>query len=282
MGLFAGFSLSLGGGTLIDDLLGWRWAYFLAASAGFVAAAITYMTVQEPKKSLAAAASLVRQRRGYSAASVASTKAPIAADVTGADGPVSVSRRGPGGGSGFRPAPSPTYSLVRREEEAGEGGKPALREYGDAAGSESKEDRRADAEASLEDGEKGLQQHQQQHQQQLMSGSVHRPPSAVGGKMGKMQDLSEAWLGSPSLLLICLAGGIRDAGGFVFSYYLASYFSPLMDGNAVLTNDGPCDFSYDASFNGTQVCVCVRERERQRKRADAHVCASVCVWMWWW
>eukprot|EP00752_Nemacystus_decipiens_P014368 g12780.t1 len=260
VGLFAGFSLSLGGGTLIDDLLGWRWAYFLAASAGFVAAAITYVTVQEPKKSLAAGAGLLRQRRGYSAASAATTKAPIAADATAADGPGSVSRRGPGGGGsgggGFRPVPSPTYSLVRREEEGGEGGKQALREYGDAAaGGESKEDRRADADGSLEDGEKGFQQQQvQQQQQQLMNGSIHRPPSSIGGKMGKMQDLSEAWLGSPSLLLICLAGGIRDAGGFVFSYYLASYFSPLMDGNAVLTNDGPCSFSYDASFNGTQVC----------------------------
>eukprot|EP00903_Cladosiphon_okamuranus_P019176 g17638.t1 len=242
VGLFAGFSLSLGGGTLIDDLLGWRWAYFLAATGGFIAAVITYVTVQEPKKSLGTGAGLLRQRRGYSAASHAPTKTPYGADASGI---------------GSRHGPSPTYSLVRREEEAGEFSKPAFREYGQAGGNESKEDRRAEAEPSLEGGEKGSQQPQQQQQQQpLMNGSVHTTASAsaAGDKMAKLQDLSEAWLGSPSLLLICLAGGIRDAGGFVFSYYLASYFSPLMDGNAVLTNAAPCSFSYDASFNGTQVC----------------------------
>lgn len=76
---------------------------------------------------------------------------------------------------------------------------------------------------------------------------------------GKLSELSAAWLGSPSLLLVCLAGGVRDAGGFVFGYYLAGYFSPLMDGNAALTGFGsdPCSFSFDPDYVGEQArCRC--------------------------
>ncbi|CAN0346873.1 unnamed protein product, partial [Hapterophycus canaliculatus] len=74
---------------------------------------------------------------------------------------------------------------------------------------------------------------------------------------GKLSELSAVWLTSPSLLLVCVAGGVRDAGGFVFGYYLASYFSPLLDGNAALTRHGaePCSFSFNADFLGDQqVC----------------------------
>lgn len=70
----------------------------------------------------------------------------------------------------------------------------------------------------------------------------------------KLSVLSKAWLGSPSLLLVCIAGGIRDAGGYVFGYYLPTYFSPLMASNPSLTaNDNACSFSYSDAFDEEQV-----------------------------
>ncbi|CAN0537213.1 unnamed protein product, partial [Ectocarpus sp. 8 AP-2014] len=48
VGLYAGFSLALGAGTLVDDLVGWKWSYLLAALAGAVVAALTFLTVPEP------------------------------------------------------------------------------------------------------------------------------------------------------------------------------------------------------------------------------------------
>lgn len=82
-------------------------------------------------------------------------------------------------------------------------------------------------------------------------------PSLLDRVRAKIPDLSAAWLGSPSLLLVCLAGGVRDAGGFVFGYYLASYFSPLMDGDLALTGHGghPCSYSFDPSYIGEQVLL---------------------------
>lgn len=70
----------------------------------------------------------------------------------------------------------------------------------------------------------------------------------------KLFGLSGVWLGSPSLLLVCLAGGVRDAGGYVFGYYLATYFSPLFGSNDSLTSDAPCLFSFNRDFDGDQVC----------------------------
>lgn len=72
----------------------------------------------------------------------------------------------------------------------------------------------------------------------------------------KLLDLSAAWLSSPSLFLVCIAGGVRDAGGYVFGYYLATYFSPLMASNQALgsfADDGHCSFSFNPMFEGDQV-----------------------------
>lgn len=71
----------------------------------------------------------------------------------------------------------------------------------------------------------------------------------------KMSALSAAWLSSPSLFLVCIAGGVRDAGGYVFGYYLASYFSPLMYSDPRLVGDdgSPCMFSFNPAYQGDQV-----------------------------
>lgn len=47
-GLYAGFSLSLALGTLADNVVGWKWAYWLAALGGFAVAALAFWTIPEP------------------------------------------------------------------------------------------------------------------------------------------------------------------------------------------------------------------------------------------
>lgn len=46
-GLYAGYSLSLGTGTLIENLLGWKWPYLLAGLGGFLIAGIALVSVPE-------------------------------------------------------------------------------------------------------------------------------------------------------------------------------------------------------------------------------------------
>lgn len=46
-GLYAGYSLSLGLGTLAQDLFGWKWPYLLSALFGFSIAVLVFMTVQD-------------------------------------------------------------------------------------------------------------------------------------------------------------------------------------------------------------------------------------------
>lgn len=48
-GLYAGFSLALGAGTFVDNRLGWKWAYVLAALGGIAVAALAFLTVPEPE-----------------------------------------------------------------------------------------------------------------------------------------------------------------------------------------------------------------------------------------
>ena len=101
--------------------------------------------------------------------------------------------------------------------------------------------------------EAGRQRHSQRRP--VTPQRLQRPLSPLRRFRAKLPDLAAAWLGSPSLLLVCVASGVRDAGGFVFGYYLATFFSPLLDANAHLTEFGhhPCSFSFDAHYEGSQV-----------------------------
>lgn len=384
MGLYAGYSLALGAGTLVDDMMGWKSAYLLAAVTGFVVAAVTFFTVPEPRQPLGLLRRRRAQRHDYSGVSGGSATSPIAAAAAAAAAAASsgsipavpwggVGGSG-GGGSGFD-SYSQKNSLVSREGGGGGGGRRGRGGEGGAEGeggrggggdngglvaqkhglswqaagsSDGKDDRSgegagegtarspsgtsrissaglkpsspealpcpaaaaaadagADADAGrrfsplsgghrshprrpspFEDGveegpglrdcsssslqvqEPPLQlQHQHRHhhvqhqhvQPHRHAGSTTRDDSnALLSFREKLPDLSAAWLGSPALLLVCVAGGVRDAGGFVFGYYLASYFSPLLDGSPALTRHGedPCSYSFDAGFDGDQVRVC--------------------------
>lgn len=200
MGLYAGYSLSLGAGTLVDGLLGWKWAYLLAAMTGLVVAAVTFFTVPEPRQPLG----LLRRRQ---------RRQPQRHDYSGVSS----------GGSA----------------------------------------------TTVDDGDDGDDDDDDDE-------NDNRAPLSF---RDKLPGLSAAWLGSPALLLVCVAGGVRDAGGFVFGYYLASYFSPLLDGSPALTRHGqnPCSYSFDAGYDGDQVCcvlfvVCC-----------VCVCVFVCILLvvWW-
>lgn len=288
MGLYAGFSLALGAGTLVDDLLGWKWAYLLAATVGLVVAAVTFLTVPEPLP----LSGRPRQQ-------------PVSRTPTMAGFPYDESTtpwRGGGenGGSTSRLNSSSTYSLVSREEAGGSAGdsaerRPAFREYGSSRhavnggrndGAEEESSGAAEGSnvgrgtapssgmAAVSSGGK-RKPRPPPPPEGASNGPLSRPFSSRGlathanprphhavvtgdgarRPRGKLSELSAAWLTSPSLLLVCVAGGVRDAGGFVFGYYLASYFSPLLDGNAALTRHGadPCSFSFNADFAGDQV-----------------------------
>eukprot|EP00904_Undaria_pinnatifida_P007739 jgi/Undpi1/4095/HiC_scaffold_16.g07462.m1 len=187
VGLYAGFSLSLGVGTIVDDVLGWKWAYVLAALGGFLVAIVAFWTVPEPQPpppppppTRAGVEVGIREEVGVVVAVGLPGAARFSADV----------------------APFASSSAIN-------------------------------------------------------SSSSFAYAAVAGDYPEGLPALSEAWLGSPSLLLVCVAGGVRDAGGFVFGYYMSSYFSPLMDGNAALTRHGgagPCSTSYDAGYGGRQIC----------------------------
>lgn len=267
----------------MDELLGWRWAYLLAALGGVLIAAVAFLTVPEPKPLVFVGQSDCAPGCAPSAAITTDAEIPATPAATGV-----LSQLGWGRGLS-------SYSLVR-------GGGPAIREYGARVGT-SQDDAPAVPESSLPSSrlsDNGRQEngfpaagnddddHDDNCARQLTgrsrplrsrsarvnersprsrsdgieAGLQQQPPpqppvplSPLCRFRRKLPDLSSAWLGSPSLLLVCVAGGVRDAGGFVFGYYLASYFGPLMDGNAALTGYGgdPCLFSFDADYDGEQV-----------------------------
>lgn len=320
MGLYAGFSLALGAGTLVDDLVGWKWSYLLAALAGAVVAALTFLTVPEPLPPGQAVLMppQQQQQRGRGGA-----EAPPGAAAVAEGSASTITRRSGGGGS--RPVvSSPVYSLVGREgrgrdslSASARGGgygsdRPAVGSGGSSSSSREREEiagteppwlaaaaaskarsspssspppplvatppstdprslytpprtlRRPPPPGGAEEG-LGLQRGSSPSSS--LTASPPPPPpqprrSSAYSRLlhrsrGKLLDLSAAWLDSPSLLLVCVAGGVRDAGGFVFGYYLASYFSPLLDGNPSLTQHGddPCSSSYDVGYAGDQVGV---------------------------
>jgi len=39
-----------------------------------------------------------------------------------------------------------------------------------------------------------------------------------------VRELIRVWLSSPTLILLCLAGGVRNAGGYVWAYYTSPFF----------------------------------------------------------
>lgn len=88
-------------------------------------------------------------------------------------------------------------------------------------------------------------------------------PGRFGGISGclnkfwtTLSDVFAVWSRSPSLVLMCLAGGVRNIGGNVSGYYIANFFSPLMASNPALSADTePCSFSFDPDFEGDQVLV---------------------------
>ncbi|CAM9515980.1 unnamed protein product, partial [Ectocarpus sp. 4 AP-2014] len=328
VGLYAGFSLALGAGTLVDDLVGWKWSYLLAALAGAVVAALTFLTVPEPlppgQAVLMPPAQQQRQQRGRGGADAP----PGAAAV--AEGSASTITRMSGGGGSRPAASSPVYSLVGREgrgrdslSASARGGgygsdRPAVGNGGSgSSSSSSSSSREREEKAGTEPpwltaavaskarsspsssppppppvasphstdprllyipprtlrrppppggAEEGLGLQRGSSPSSLLTASPPPPPPQPRRRSaysrlfhrsrGKLSDLSAAWLDSPSLLLVCVAGGVRDAGGFVFGYYLASYFSPLLDGNPSLTQHGddPCSSSYDVGYAGDQIC----------------------------
>ena len=48
------------------------------------------------------------------------------------------------------------------------------------------------------------------------------PPSALPA--ATYRDIFTFWVTSPSLILLCLMGGIRNAGGYVWAYQCKNYF----------------------------------------------------------
>lgn len=322
-GLYAGYSLALGVGTLVDDILGWHWAYVLAALGGFVLAAVAFATVPEPEP-------LVRAQRsgssvGGSRSITRSTRRPSASALDPANGVVGSLQRVTGreerDGSGARvkevesrdrvktgeqsPLSSPTSSSPRYDGNSGAGNvindgvydggairaaqaTPTYRPLSSKPTSPIERRRRSsplsgrparDAVMWPPEGRSSLS-HTTPPPPPPPQPLLSRPLSQW---RDKLPDLSAAWLGSPSLLLVCVAGGVRDAGGFVFGYYLASYFSPLMDRNLALTGHGsdPCSFSFDADFGAEQVLhlprnvCCVRGDPGSAATSNCATCACI-------
>ena len=305
MGLYAGFSLSLGVGTIVDDVLGWKWAYVLAALGGFLVAIVAFWTVPEPQPpppppppSRAGVEVGIREEVGVvvavglpGAARFSADVAPFAsrsainsssgfayAAVAGdypegvGNGGLSVGGGGGiagGGGSGRRNGNSSGNSVGNgtNSGRSNVNGNSSGKSSGNGIGNGTPE---GDLSPASRDTRTGGARLRSSALSPLLSpppppspppplpALTPRPPSSspLHRLLGKLPALSEAWLGSPSLLLVCVAGGVRDAGGFVFGYYMSSYFSPLMDGNAALTRHGgagPCSTSYDAGYVGRQV-----------------------------
>ena len=49
---------------------------------------------------------------------------------------------------------------------------------------------------------------------------AHAPRTAVLS----VRELVRYWFSSPTLILLCIAGGVRNAGGYVWAYYTALFF----------------------------------------------------------
>ncbi|CAN0469219.1 unnamed protein product, partial [Laminaria digitata] len=313
VGLYAGFSLSLGVGTIADDILGWKWAYLLAALGGVAVAAVTFWTVPEPPPpppppplvavgvaeghgvgegegdvgggmgvrvavALPQADGFSGDAAGSGSASFASNSAintssgfayaPVAGDYPeeeggggdgggggGGRGNSSRNGRGNGGGRGRRSGNG------NENGNSNVNGNGRRNRNGNGSGSSNGSDNGINSAggARLRSTSGGLSPllPPDQPPPPLPPAPATSASSPFHRFLGKLPDLSEAWLGSPSLLLVCIAGGVRDAGGFVFGYYMSSYFSPLMDGNAALTRHGgagPCSNSFDAGYGGGQIC----------------------------
>lgn len=124
-GLYAGYSLSLGAGTFLDDRLGWKWAYVLAALGGMAVAALAFLTVAEPEQQK------VVLHRLDSAGSVAPTAAAVVCASTTVAAEIG-SEWSPARDAGRRAGSS---LLGRREGSAtSPSGREATAENGDAAG----------------------------------------------------------------------------------------------------------------------------------------------------
>lgn len=86
-------------------------------------------------------------------------------------------------------------------------------------------------------------------------------------------DIMIHWIGSPSLILICVAAGVRNAGGYVWGNYTPLFFSPLFTFQKVSTGVAgiggstyvTCTSSFVAGMqNSTSMCdksfpYCVKE-----------------------
>lgn len=99
------------------------------------------------------------------------------------------------------------------------------------------------------------------------------------------------WLGSPSLILICVAAGVRNAGGYVWGNYTPLFFSPLYTFQKVSSGVAgiggssfvSCTSSFAAGMpNSTSMCAegfpyCVKESMRCAKLSQTPWHDQVCV-----
>mmetsp|Transcript_35725 Transcript_35725/g.47135 ORF Transcript_35725/g.47135 Transcript_35725/m.47135 type:complete len:529 (-) Transcript_35725:213-1799(-) len=137
IGIYAGYGFSLGVGSLINNIVGWRWSYLIGGIAAAGIASLMILTIKEPSP----------------------------ADKTG---------RGP--------APDEEDNIDH----------PTLRE------------------------------------------------------------ILKYWGTRGSLLMLCIAGGIRNAGGYCWGNYTAIFFSELF--TTMEDQSSTCVYSYSADYAGAQVC----------------------------